>query len=194
MVPRAKKYTEPVTPSSDLPSNPCRSKCRLGGHQPRALRSRCTRESSRRQRGRQARLDEICRKLRLSLFPSQFTAEFPGPRRNAPSRCRPRPAPRLTAAEATAYRGAINLGRSVLGAIATLGGEGWSVKWGLDRKRCCLRTFLHEQVELGDLATCSSVLRKKRDGPEGPSAEFAEPGALSSTTPGDLPLPRTASR
>jgi hypothetical protein len=42
------------------------------------------------------------------------------PERNAPSRWRPRPASRLTAAEATATRRAINLGRSVLGAIGNL--------------------------------------------------------------------------
>jgi hypothetical protein len=48
--------------------------------------------------------------------------------RNAPSRLRLRPASPLTAAEAIACRGAINLGRSVLGASRTLGGRATSVK------------------------------------------------------------------
>jgi hypothetical protein len=51
-----------------------------------------------------------------------------GSKENAPSRWRLRPAFRLTAAEATAYRRAINLGRSVLGACGTLGGHQGSVK------------------------------------------------------------------
>jgi hypothetical protein len=52
---------------------------------------------------------------------------FP-PHKNAPSRWRLRPAFRLTAAEATADRRAINLGRSVLGACRTLGGLPGRVK------------------------------------------------------------------
>ena len=50
------------------------------------------------------------------------------PDRNAPSRWRLRPAFRLTAAEATADRRAINLGRSVLGASPMLGGLEGCVK------------------------------------------------------------------
>ena len=48
--------------------------------------------------------------------------------KNAPSRWRLRPTFRLTTAEATAYRRAINLGRSVLGARQTVGGFGHPVK------------------------------------------------------------------
>ncbi len=43
-----------------------------------------------------------------------------GPKKSAPSRCRLRPAIRLTSAEAGVTRRAINLGRSVLGARTTL--------------------------------------------------------------------------
>ena len=48
--------------------------------------------------------------------------------KKAPSRLRPRPAARLTFAEASAARGAINLGSSVLDARGTLGKSAHPVK------------------------------------------------------------------
>jgi hypothetical protein len=53
---------------------------------------------------------------------------FPSAIKNAPSRCRLRPAIRLTSAEASATRRTINLGRSVLGASRTLGPSSTRVK------------------------------------------------------------------
>ena len=51
------------------------------------------------------------------------------PRKSAPRPALLRPASRLTSAEATACRRAINLRRSVLGAIRTLRARGTGVKW-----------------------------------------------------------------
>jgi hypothetical protein len=109
-------------------------------------------------------------------------------RKNAPSRWLLRPTSRLTSAEATADRRAINLRRSVLGASRTLGRQGCPVK-GIRRrgkgKARKLRTFLYAYA---DLPSALCALERKR------VQEFAEPGALSSTPPSDLPLARTASR
>ena len=107
------KCTEPVTPSSGLPTDVRRSDCRSEGHQPQALRARCNRHSTgsecARQGVRPGLSEQKSRNLRLFLYASSKL-------------------------------------RSTLGAL------------------------------------------ERRD------QQFAEPGALSSTPPGDLPLPRTASR
>jgi hypothetical protein len=58
-------------------------------------------------------------RVRLPVPPARAAFAEAG-QRNAPSRWRPRPASRLTLAEATATRRAINLGRSVLGASGNL--------------------------------------------------------------------------
>ena len=47
------KCTEPVTPSSGLPTDVRRSDCRSEGHQPQALRARCNRHSRGSQGARQ---------------------------------------------------------------------------------------------------------------------------------------------
>ena len=122
-----------------------------------------------------------------------------GPRaqkRNAPSRWRLRPASRLTAAEAIACRGAINLGRSVLGAIGTLGERASYVKALASELLRNLRSFLFAQSRTAINRMCSGHSREeKRAGHEGPAArKFAEPGTLSSTFPTNLPLPRSAPR
>jgi hypothetical protein len=59
--------------------------------------------------------------------------------KNAPSRLRPRPTFRLTTAEATTTRRAINLGHSVLGASGTLWTRRLPVKHLFDRIRRNLR-------------------------------------------------------
>ena len=72
---------------------------------------------------------------------------FP-PTKNAPSRWRLRPASRLTAAEATADRRAINLGRSVLGASGTLGGRPGAVKATRSELSAFCEDFFSHRVEL----------------------------------------------
>ena len=71
-----------------------------------------------------------------------------GPRRNAPSRLRLRPAFRLTAAEAAADRRAINLGRSVLGASRTLGRRNRLVKKSGSEDLAICGIFFSHRVEL----------------------------------------------
>jgi hypothetical protein len=96
----------------------------------------------------------------------------------------PRPTSQLTAAEATACRRAINLRRSVLGANGTLRRRSSAVKWEPIAKVAVCDLFRTQSISLR-LDACA--LAKRDQG-------FAEPGALSSTSPADLPLPRTASR
>ena len=118
-----------------------------------------------------------------------------GPRRNAPSRWRLRPAFRLTAAEAAADRRAINLVRSVLGASRTLGGLDAAVKepWRRTFANCDL--FFSHRPDLRINPRALLCEEEKTAGHEGPAAkEFAEPGTLSSTFPTNLPLPRSAPR
>jgi hypothetical protein len=104
------KRTEAVAPSSDLPTDRRRSDCLSEGHQPQALRPRCTRDTTARFARRQV---------------------------------------------------------------------------GTDRETRSLRYFSYEQHEVAFRRLCSTTEKDQ---------EFAEPGALSSTSPADLPLPRTASR
>ena len=85
-----------------------------------------------------------------------------GPQRNAPSRWRLRPASRLTAAEATADRRAINLGRSVLGASGTLGALDSAVKATRRGTFRILRTFLLAQHEIAIRRMCSSFSRRHK--------------------------------
>ena len=118
-----------------------------------------------------------------------------GPRRNAPSRWRLRPAFRLTAAEATADRRAINLGRSVLGASRTLGGRNRLVKKSGSEDLAICGIFFSHRVELR-LEPHALVWRGQKKGRarRARPQEFAEPGTLSSTFPTNLPLPRSAPR
>ena len=118
-----------------------------------------------------------------------------GPRRNAPSRLRLRPAFRLTAAEAAADRRTINLGCSVLGAWLTLGGPGLSVKELGDMVPAnCAFFFSHRSHCVSKWLLYLPERRKKRRAPRLDPKEFAEPGTLSSTFPTSLPLPRSAPR
>src|ERR671919_131396 len=58
-----------------------------------------------------------------------------------------------------------------------------------------LRLFLYTKAILrSSLLALRSNRERKRAGPAGPAAKFAEPGTLSSTFPTNVPLPRTAPR
>ena len=63
-----KKCTEPVAPSSGLPTDRRRSDCRSEGHQPRTLRTRCIGDSRGGPGGRQGARDRTSRILRVFLF------------------------------------------------------------------------------------------------------------------------------
>jgi len=131
----AQRGTEPVAPSSDLPTDLRRGDCRSESHHPQALRTRCKRNTSGRNSRGQSPFDTKCRNLRrIGNFLRGSPKSSVFPRKNAPSRWPLRPTFRLTSAEATADRRAINLRRSVLGAIGTLGVRGGRVK-GCDRVR-----------------------------------------------------------
>ena len=75
-------------------------------------------------------------------------------------------------------------------------GAGQPRQGRLERTLRKLRSFLFAQAETAIHRVCSeSFERRKRAGPEGPTArKFAEPGTLSSTFPTNLPLPRSAPR
>jgi hypothetical protein len=73
------------------------------------------------------------------------------PQRNAPGRWRLRPAFRLTAAEATATRRTINLGRSVLGALTTLWATSSRVKAPEDRVDAICELFFSHRSNCGSL-------------------------------------------
>ena len=100
--------------------------------QPSALRARCTRKVSRAFNRCQAPRNRNYRKYRVlrscSAFASAIRPASGNQRRNAPRKVLLRPAIRLTSAEASACRRAINLRRSVLGAIRTLRARGAGVK------------------------------------------------------------------
>jgi hypothetical protein len=108
---RRRKCTEPVAPSSGFPTDRRRSGCRSESHQPRVLRTRCNRESTRARRPRQAPLRRTCAicvffflhrdRLRLASFARDAPGEKkgPGPRAqptSSPSRERFRPPSRRT--------------------------------------------------------------------------------------------------
>ena len=80
--------------------------------------------------------------------PAAGASRTPGPRRNAPSRCRLRPTIRPTAAEAIAARRAINLGRSVLGARTTLGCPAVPVKGAPEEDVAICDLFISHSIEL----------------------------------------------
>jgi len=103
---------------------------------------------------------------------------------NAPRRWLPRPASRLTFAEASADRETINLRCSYLGATTTVDGPSSAVKSDLDRSCRKLRLLYLDPCGFADRARCS---RKS-----GPGVRRA--GTPSSTSPADSPLARTAAR
>ena len=155
---------------------------------PSALRARCTRKSRRGILSVKQRTSHNCRKFRQSCIGDPDSAEVRRlePYSNEKMHRGPvlrRPAPRLTAAEATACRRAINLGRSVLGAPGTLGLETASSSGS----ESIFPLFANFSLQPDALRRASCALHGWDQG-------FAEPGALSSTSPADLPLPRTASR
>ena len=156
--------------------------------QPSALRARCTRKGSRAFNRCQAPQNCNYRKYRLlrscSAFVLAIRPASGNQRRNAPRQVLLRPAIRLTSAEASACRRAINLRRSVLGAIRTLRGRGTGVK----RARTAIPALC------GFFFTIRTYLRWPPCALPKQDQGFAEPGALSSTSPADLPLPRTAFR
>ena len=86
------------------------------------------------------------------------------PERNAPSRWRLRPAFRLTAAEATADRRAINLGRSVLGASPMLGGLEGCVKVTRSELFANCEIFFSHRVDIAHRCACSRRLRERNRG------------------------------
>jgi hypothetical protein len=154
---------------------------------PSALRARCTRKATDAFRARQARLrsnfPQIPTKPFRAAFPSGLHSAQPA-RRSAPRPVLLRPASRPTAAEATAARRAINLRRSVLGAIRRLRSPATPVKPAGKRiPALCVLFF-----------TIRTYLRYDGHALHERDQRFAEPGALSSTSPTDLPLPRTALR
>jgi len=71
------KHTEAVAPSSDLPTDRRRSDCLSEGHQPPALRPRCTRDTRASRRCRQAASKHNCRSLRDSLYNADILALSP---------------------------------------------------------------------------------------------------------------------
>ena len=151
--------------------------------QPRALRARCTRKPTARFGRRQAPVRDNVSQSATIVFLLGFAREIRSTQ-NTPRRWLPRQTSQPTAAEATACRRAINLGRSVLGAIGTLRRGSCAVKSEPIAKSAVCEFFFISSTTLR-LDACA--LTKRDQG-------FAEPGALSSTSPADLPLPRTASR
>jgi hypothetical protein len=99
-----------------------------------------------------------------------------GPTKNAPSRFRLRPAIRLTSAEATATRRAINLGRSVLGASRTLWASSSRVKSLAAVLAAICEIFFSHRVELRAPSHALVTLDKKRAGHEGPAARIRRAG------------------
>jgi len=147
--------------------------------------------------------DEIPRNLRqlrsMSLTKSDRRLVVRGvsddPKRNAPSRWRPRPASRLTFAEAIACRGAINLGRSVLGAVTTLGGRASHVKAVSSELFANCAVFFSHRSDCDQPCVLWLFERQEKGRTQAPGRKrFAEPGTLSSTFPTNLPLPRSAPR
>ncbi len=197
-----RKCTEPVTPSSGYPIDRRRSDCLSESHQPRALRTRCIDDSTKFLRDRQA--------LAVTNYP-----QFPKMRSGIVARCPPRlKSARISGAQKctepvapssgfptdrllspVACRGAINLGRSVLGASTTLRRPFRLVKAARSELVAICEIFFSHSVELRT-SVCALVAQEKemKAGHEGPAAKFAEPGTLSSTFPTNLPLPRSAPR
>ncbi len=159
-----KKCTEPVTSSSGNPTDFRRSDCHSESHQPLTLRTRCITTLCRsRARGQGPAASNFSQFAPTAFFTepgpvsgtiacrtihSRSRLEETGPTRNAPSRCRLRPAIRLTSAEAGATRRTINLGRSVLGASRTLGGSSTRVKASRDMLAAICEVFFSHMVEL----------------------------------------------
>ena len=214
----AKKCTEPVAPSSDLPTDHRRSDNHSESHQPQTLRSRCIADSRERLSAGQAP-------------PSKFGAncgnEFVGAeRRPRWSRARART---RKCTEPVAPSSGFPTDRRRSGcrseshrprALRTrcIFDSRWArqCRQGVLERTCHkLRSFLFAQDQTAVDPTCSRWRGDERAArrPEEPSAprrlrgaevsasqaperekKFAEPGTLSSTFPTNLPLPRSAPR
>jgi len=105
--------------------------------------------SSRFSRARAARRGAQCRAIRTRDSPKK---------ENAPRRWLPRPASRLTFAEASADRETINLRCSYLGATTTVDGPSSAVKSDLDRSCRKLRLLYLDPCGFADRARCSRKL------------------------------------
>ena len=172
--------------SSDLPTDHRRSDNHSESHQPQTLRSRCIGDSMGRMATGQAPLgrnsvqiaDTVSRIVLGASLVATRRASAVGPDRlvvrdaagrriaatkNAPSRWRLRPTFRLTAAEATAYRRAINLWRSVLGASRTLGSWRVPVKAVARRLVANCVLFFSSRVELR-FAACDLAPEGRKKG------------------------------
>jgi hypothetical protein len=172
---QAKKCTEPVAPSSDLPTDHRRSDNHSESHQPQTLRTRCIADSREGVVGGQAPAGRNSAQIAAT---SSSGAER-RPRRsrararaheNAPSRWRLRPAFRLTAAEAAADRRTINLVRSVLGASPTLGGPGSAVKASSSELVANCALFFSHRVKLRTAPHALGGPETKRAARRGPAA------------------------
>ena len=157
--------------------------CVLGDQRRSAVKSRAstkmidvTRTRSRRIRRGYAREPGVPATVFVGIRSSGASLAASVFQENAPSRLRPRPTFRLTTAEATTTRRAINLRHSVLGASRTLGNGSSPVK--------------HPPVKFG--ANCGQRVRRRgsdvRDGRERVRAhkKCTEPVAPSSGFPTDL--------
>ena len=136
--------------------------------QPSALRARCTRKGSRAFNRCQAPRNRNYRKYRVlrscSAFASAIRPESGNQRRNAPKPVLLRPAIRLTSAEASACRRAINLRRSVLGAIGTLRVDRGGVKRTATRFPAVCDLFFTTRTYLR-LALCALSQKRTKDSP-----------------------------
>ena len=172
--------------SSDLPTDHRRSDNHSESHQPQTLRSRCIGDSMGRMATGQAppgrnsvqiadkvkgsswalrssRLDAQARSGPDRLLGRDAAGRRIAATKNAPSRWRLRPTFRLTAAEATAYRRAINLWRSVLGASRTLGSWRVPVKAVARRLVANCGLFFSNRVELR-FSACDLAPTEKKKG------------------------------
>ncbi|CAN5791051.1 hypothetical protein BH20ACT14_BH20ACT14_18270 [soil metagenome] len=121
-----------MTSSSGNSTDLRRSGCHSESHQPRTLRTRCSRDSMPRARpgssARPSEFPQFAAAASCSAWAPIGVGSARGSKESAPSRWSLRPTIRLTSAEAGVTRRVINLRHSVLGASRTLGGCPHSVK------------------------------------------------------------------
>src|SRR5439155_4604452 len=146
-----------------------------------------------------------CRRGYAAARPQIRHNESPA-KRNAPSRWRLRPAFRPTSAEAVAYRRTLNLGRSVLSAVATLRTHALQVKRPARRFSCNLQESTFVGAAHGFASSKRGFASRKqeryraRPSISSPTKKCTDPSAPSSGFPTDLrrsgclsenPQPRT---
>jgi hypothetical protein len=127
-VPPAQKMHRAGDAAVRLPTDRRRSAPPVGGREPQTFRTRCDADSTTRcaDESRYLVAQSYAKSVDFSMWKAR--GDYSPLHAKAPNRFRLRPAFRSTAAEATAGRRAFNLGRSVLGAGATLGGLECHVK------------------------------------------------------------------